>query len=41
MSTAEICSAKLNTGKEIITAEIGLHGWFYTKPAFMALVGSI
>ena len=39
MSTAESCSAKLNTGKRLITAEMRLHGWFYTNPLFTALVG--
>ena len=41
MSTAESCSAKLNTGKKLVTAEMRLHGWFYTKPIFTVSVGSI
>ena len=42
MSTAESCSAKFHKGKkELITAEMKLHGWFYTKPVFTALVGYI
>ena len=34
MSTAESCSAKFYKGKKLITAEMKLHGWFYTKPPF-------
>ena len=41
MSTAESCSAKFYKGKKLITAEMKLHGWFYTKPVFTALVGYI
>ena len=41
MSTAESCSAKLNTGKKLITAEMRLHGWFYTTPVFTALISWI
>ena len=41
MSTAESCSAKFYMGKKLITAEMKLHGWFYTKSVFTASVGYI
>ena len=34
MSTAESCSAKFYKGKTLITAEMKLHGWFYTKSIY-------
>ena len=39
MSTAESCSAKFYKEKKLITAEMKLHRWLYTKPVFGALVG--
>ena len=41
MSIAESCSAMFYEGKKLITAEMKLHEWFYTKPVFTALVGYI
>ena len=41
MSIGESCSAKFYEGKKLITAEMKLHGWFYTKQVFTALVGYI
>ena len=41
MSAAENCSANFSKGKKLITAEIKLYGWFYTKPVFTALAGYI
>ena len=41
MSTAESCSAKFYKGKKLITAEMKLHGWFYTNPVITASVGYI
>ena len=41
MPVAESCSAKFYEGKKLITTEMKLHGWFYTKPVFTALVGYI
>ena len=40
MSTAESYSAKFYKGKKI-TAEMKLHGWFYTNPVVTASVGYI
>ena len=39
MSTVESSSAKFFQGKKkLITAEMKLHGWFYTNPVFTASV---